>query len=479
MSKVSFTPTPCRGGLFHRFIQQSRDASGIDEPRTSKSLVPEVASAEPLEASHEASPPLEDSQLERPTTSGRKVKKPPGAKGAKAVAKRKEPPQSEDNCDVGKMEVTAKTTEGVLHELSKRRKMVTKEVTSVTAVAPVDDLVTREGRKGRPQRIRCPVLASWKGEKQIYSREPGSATPHITGFQLVESQEDKAQREVPPIQGRGGRGGPRRRRKSRDGQEDQEGRSQPTDVEHKELPFPGAEPQAAAEDAEDAEPGAFTAAEASGDDGDEPMSLLPHHTMMPTKSLLRSSKESVQKTRKVRFAAQQKEFPIDKVPFSEELWEPMETRVRCDQCQQLFVWGKEIDHGNWADAKANHFEQVFCRGCQANALFACIGGWFLVSCACREAGFSTPASDVLVLVQELRKLGPHGRDPDPVWQILRLQEEKPWHEIMQKAHARIVEAFTIPEDLDGFEGGRRRGDVVHEVEDTDTGSNAEVVQVDG
>ena len=24
----SFTPTPCRGGLFHRFIQQSRDASG-------------------------------------------------------------------------------------------------------------------------------------------------------------------------------------------------------------------------------------------------------------------------------------------------------------------------------------------------------------------------------------------------------------------------------------------------------------------
>lgn len=26
--KVSFTPTPCRGGLFHRFIQQSRDASG-------------------------------------------------------------------------------------------------------------------------------------------------------------------------------------------------------------------------------------------------------------------------------------------------------------------------------------------------------------------------------------------------------------------------------------------------------------------
>ena len=29
-----------------------------------------------------------------------------------------EPPQSEDNCDVGKMEVTAKTTEGVLHELS-------------------------------------------------------------------------------------------------------------------------------------------------------------------------------------------------------------------------------------------------------------------------------------------------------------------------------------------------------------------------
>lgn len=57
-----------------------------------------------------------------------------------------------------------------------------------------------------------------------------------------------------------------------------------------------------------------------------------------------------------------------------------------------------------------------------------------------------------------------------------------------EAHARIVEAFTIPEDLDGFEGsarvitvqmcgsiaqfrrqfpliGRRRGDVVHEVED--------------
>lgn len=29
-----------------------------------------------------------------------------------------EPPQSEDNCDVGKMEVTAKTTVGVLHELS-------------------------------------------------------------------------------------------------------------------------------------------------------------------------------------------------------------------------------------------------------------------------------------------------------------------------------------------------------------------------
>lgn len=50
------------------------------------------------------------------------------------------------------------------------------------------------------------------------------------------------------------------------------GRSQQTDVEHKELPFPGAEPEAAAEDAEPgAEPGAFTAAEASGDDGDEPM----------------------------------------------------------------------------------------------------------------------------------------------------------------------------------------------------------------
>ena len=29
-----------------------------------------------------------------------------------------EPPQSEDNCDVEKMEVTAKTTVGVLHELS-------------------------------------------------------------------------------------------------------------------------------------------------------------------------------------------------------------------------------------------------------------------------------------------------------------------------------------------------------------------------
>ena len=69
------------------------------------------------------------------------------------------------------------------------------------------------------------------------------------------------------------------------------GRSQPTDVEHKELPFPGAEPQAAAEDAEDAEPGAFTAAEASGDDGDEPMrsgagtSWIPKIQELPSKLL--------------------------------------------------------------------------------------------------------------------------------------------------------------------------------------------------
>lgn len=211
---------------------------------------------------------------------------------------------------------------------------------------------------------------------------------------------------------------------------------------------------------------------------DEPSSLLPHHTKMPTKSLLRS-KGSARRTRKVSWSEEQREFVIEKVPFSTDLWEPVEPQTQCNHCQRIFLWGSEIDYGNFAAARENRFEEVFCKGCRATSLFASIGGWFLVSCACREAGFSADPSEAMMLVQQLIKLGPHGREPDDVWRILRLEEAPAWYEIMQKALARIEEAFTIPED---FEGGPsvqllEPESEIHEVEDTDVGTPAEDARV--
>eukprot|EP00435_Cladocopium_sp_Y103_P074471 s26_g49.t1 len=166
-------------------------------------------------------------------------------------------------------------------------------------------------------------------------------------------------------------------------------------------------------------------------------------------------------------ALRQREFVIEKVPFSTDLWEPVEPQTQCNHCQRIFLWGSEIDYGNFAAARENRFEEVFCKGCRATSLFASIGGWFLVSCACREAGFSADPSEAMMLVQQLIKLGPLGREPDDVWRILRLEEAPAWYEIMQKALARIEEAFTIPED---FEGGPsvqllEPESEIHEVED--------------
>lgn len=449
-----YSPTPCRSrgsGLFHKFIEQSRNASGIDQPRTSK--IPAEESA-PAREEVEESP---DSPEDRPTSSkSRRARKPAGEK----VAKRKEPPaEAEENCQVEKKR---KTAAGALQELSKKpRKTTTKTIPAPSAaVVAVDDFVSEGHGNGRPQRARCPVLASWRGEKAIYSREPGSATPRVTGFHIVpESQGSKAPRgEVLLIQGKpeplpGARARPKpaRRPSHRKGTESV-------------ADLPGLECSEALPDPDLA--------------ADEPSSLLPHHTKMPTKSLLRS-KGSARRTRKVSWSEEQREFVIEKVPFSTDLWEPVEPQTQCNHCQRIFLWGSEIDYGNFAAARENRFEEVFCKGCRATSLFASIGGWFLVSCACREAGFSADPSEAMMLVQQLIKLGPHGREPDDVWRILRLEEAPAWYEIMQKALARIEEAFTIPED---FEGGPsvqllEPESEIHEVEDTDVGTPAEDARV--
>lgn len=451
-----YSPTPCRSrGLFHKFIDESRNASGIDQPRTSKIPAVEENAPEAREEVEESP----DSPEDRPTSSkSRRARKPAGEK----VAKRKEPPaEAEENCQVEKKR---KTAAAALQELSKKPRKTTKTIPapSAAAVVAVDDFISEGRGNGRPQRARCPVLASWRGEKAIYSREPGSATPRVTGFHIVpETEQGKApRREVLPIQGKpeplpGARARPKPARRP--------ARRHHSTESADELPNPEC-----TEPLPDPDLG----------EADEPASLLPHHTKLPTKSLLRS-KGSARKTRKVSWSDEQREFVIEKVPFSTDLWEPVEPQTQCNHCQRIFLWGSEIDYGNFAAARENRFEEVFCKGCRATSLFASIGGWFLVSCACREAGFSADPSEAMMLVQQLIKLGPLGREPDDVWRILRLEEAPAWYEIMQKALARIEEAFTIPED---FEGGPsvqllEPESEIHEVEDTDVGTPAEDARV--
>ncbi|CAK9090119.1 unnamed protein product [Durusdinium trenchii] len=349
------TPTPSRS-LFS-LLDQSRSAAGVDEPTSSRSIPTEATEVSPTEVEAQAAqePTGDEAPLvERPAIPPRKRGRP---------RKQKELKPSEAKKIV---QALAEATPG-----SKVRKVhhmvaapedtrVIAEELRTAVIAAEEFRPGTEGRSGHPRRSRFPVLEAWRNERVIYERRPGSAMPQITACEFVKEEILEGGKD-----GRGAKDGRRKRPRKETGPDGQTERACPA------CPRCGFGTHVL--------------------QAEEMHESLPHHSMRPTASLLRSqaSPRKVRKGLQVSFAPESRQ-EIDSFRHLKELWIDDETlnknlnEADCAKCHTC-VFASELFNGEdtlqldvWP--RSSRFKAI-CRSCKLSSLFEKVGGWFLMSCA--------------------------------------------------------------------------------------------------